>query len=328
MERLLIIALHSVSFLSTSEKLLLLETVNTITELVRLGKSELEQMLGRKIRSRFTGFSDHVRKAESVLYLCSSLNIRTVCYWDHEYPPQLREIYNPPFMLFYKGSLPAYTKPMISIVGTRKPDGLGREAAYSLGFYFAGQNIPVVSGLALGIDTEAHKGAVEYPGITIAVLGCGVDTIYPGQNKHVASQILENKGALISEYFPGTLPLKHRFPERNRIIAGLSRGVVVVQAPRRSGALITADFAVEEGREVYVHKAGTDGQVSEGSKRLLYQGAQEIYTHNDVLRDWFGEKAGASPLKLQRRYITIAQQMREELSGRIQRKYGKVLRRT
>jgi DNA processing protein len=145
--------------------------------------------------------------------------------------------------------------------------------------------IPVVSGLALGIDTAAHEGVLAGGGRTAAVLGCGADRIYPGSNRKLARSILESGGALISEYSPGTLPLRHHFPERNRLISGLCRKAVIVQAPARSGALITADYALEQNRDCCVMSCGLEGPAGEGTLKLFLEGAPVIRDLGDLLRD-------------------------------------------
>ena len=168
----------------------------------------------------------------------------------------------------------------MAVVGTRNPTGVGRESGFRLGYELAEAGVPVVSGLARGIDIAAHRGAVagaspDDSGATIGVLGCGIDYIYPQSSRQLAGRLLE-VGCVVSEYPPGVPPLQHHFPMRNRIIAGLSVATVVVEAPERSGALITADCAMSEGREVLVHAAALSRVRSAGTRALRTQGAAAV----------------------------------------------------
>jgi DNA processing protein len=170
-------------------------------------------------------------------------------------------------------------------VGTRVPTEAAKQAAFALGRDLAAAGVVVVSGLARGIDGQAHRGAVE-AGLTVAVLGNGIDTVCPGGHEGLARKILATGGALVSEYGPGEPAFGYRFVERNRIISGLARSVVVVQAPARSGALITADFALDQGRDVVVHEAGLEGDRGAGTRALAVQGAPVVKTVADVLALW------------------------------------------
>ena len=201
------------------------------------------------------------------------------------YPPLLKEIYDPPFILFYRGILPENYERTVGVVGTRYPSGAALSAAFDIGFGFGVNGVRVVSGLALGIDRHAHIGnlAAEMP--AIAVLGNGIDEIYPYANRKLAYQMLSDGGVIFSELGPGVKPAKFTFPQRNRIISGLSAAVVVVQAPKRSGALITADFAAEQGRELYVHDAGLPFPQGAGGLALVEQGAKSVSGPVDVMMD-------------------------------------------
>ncbi len=201
------------------------------------------------------------------------------------YPPLLKEIYDPPFILFYRGILPENYERTVGVVGTRYPSGAALSAAFDIGFGFGVNGVRVVSGLALGIDRHAHIGnmAAEMP--AIAVLGNGIDEIYPYANRKLAYQMLSDGGVIFSELGPGVKPAKFTFPQRNRIISGLSAAVVVVQAPKRSGALITADFAAEQGRELYVHDAGLPFPQGAGGLALVEQGVKSVSGPVDVMMD-------------------------------------------
>lgn len=155
---------------------------------------------------------------------------------------------------------------------------------FLLGAELAEKSIPVVSGLALGIDSAVHHGVVKRNGCTVAVLGNGIDSIYPSQNRKLAGEILDNNGIIISEFPPGTPPLKYNFPKRNRIISGLSRAIVVVEAPEKSGALITADYALEQGRELFIHSCCLQSIRGQGSFRLSLDGAGILESAEDLIR--------------------------------------------
>ncbi|SDF38631.1 DNA-processing protein DprA [Sporolituus thermophilus] len=205
-------------------------------------------------------------------------------FTDHEYPPLLREIFNPPYVLFYRGRLPRTEELLIAIVGARRATSYGRNVAQMLGAGLAAAGIGVVSGAARGIDTAAHKGALQ-KGPTYAVLGCGVDVCYPPENAKILAEIAET-GGIISEYAPGTPPHAGHFPARNRIINGMCRGVVVVEAGERSGALITVDYALEEGRDVFAVPGSIFSEGSKGVHRLLKQGAKLVTEVQDILEEY------------------------------------------
>jgi len=215
--------------------------------------------------------------------------IRIVSWREKNYPPLCREIYDPPALLFYRGVLPDPVKPAAAVVGTRKPSSQGAKRAFDIGWELGKAGIPVVSGLALGVDSMAHRGNVEAGSPTAAVLGSSPDMVYPASNRLLAKRILETGGVILSEYPPGTGPRKWNFPERNRIISGLARGTIIVEAPERSGALITARFALEQGRDLWVDKAGissTLGERNAGTVRLAKDGALILSSVKDILVEW------------------------------------------
>jgi DNA processing protein len=210
------------------------------------------------------------------------------------YPPLLREIFDPPVLLFYRGTLPGPDGPLAAMVGTRHPSAGALAQAYDIGRSLGALGIPVVSGLALGIDAMAHRGNLEGGGKTAAVLGSGCDELYPVSNRMLARRIIETGGVLLSEYPPGTGPRKWHFPARNRIIAGLCRGVLVVEAPASSGALITARFALEQNRDLWVASSGAAAsRFGEGTARLAAEGARVIHTAEEILEDWNLERRRA-----------------------------------
>ncbi|MBT8461271.1 MAG: DNA-processing protein DprA [Gemmatimonadetes bacterium] len=200
-----------------------------------------------------------------------------------EYPERLTHLYAPPDRLWARGPVPLPPDRMIGIVGTRRATEYGRRMAHDLAFDLVAEGWVIVSGLASGVDASAHRGALAAGGTTIAVLGCGVARVYPAANRGLYKSISQ-RGLLLSEYAPDQTPRKFHFPERNRIIAALSSGVVVVQAGERSGALITAEFALDLGREVLAVPGPADQAVSRGAHHLIRQGAEIAENARDVLR--------------------------------------------
>ena len=203
---------------------------------------------------------------------------------DPAFPPLLAAIHDPPAQLFLRGSAdPAIlSEPAVAVVGARACSSYGRSVARSLGREFAAAGLVVVSGMARGIDGEAHRGALESGGRTVAVLGCGIDRDYPAAHGELARRIAEN-GLVVSEYEPGVEPAPWRFPARNRIIAGLCASTLVVEARERSGALITADCALEEGRDVLAVPGEITSSLSAGTNALLKLGAAPVAAASDVL---------------------------------------------
>jgi DNA processing protein len=203
---------------------------------------------------------------------------------SHELPPLLRAIHDPPERLYLRGNGPErlLVGPAVAVVGARACSPYGRQIARMLGRDLATAGVVVVSGLARGVDGEAHRGALESDGHTIAVLGCGIDRNYPAAHAELARAIAE-RSLIVSEYEPGIEPSPFRFPARNRIIAGLCAATIVVEARERSGALITADFALEEGREVFAVPGEITSSLSEGTNALLKLGAAPLTCASDVL---------------------------------------------
>jgi len=203
-------------------------------------------------------------------------------YIDNEYPDRLRELPDPPLVLFGRGSPLLLKAPAIGVVGARKASQYGLRTARRFAGHLAGQGVAVVSGLALGIDGAAHRGALEARGPTIAVLGSGLDRIYPAAHRSLAGEIARH-GLILSEYPPHTPPDRHRFPERNRIVAALSERLLVVEAGERSGSLITAGFSLDLGRDVFCVPGDLDRPGSRGTNRLIADGAIPALEPEDLL---------------------------------------------
>ncbi|MDR1219638.1 MAG: DNA-processing protein DprA [Treponema sp.] len=244
---------------------------------------DLAWIMGDPIRKAFT-MSDIRSLAEKDAERAEKRNIRFVSKGDPAYPPLLLETYDPPVALFYRGKLPESDAPLVAMVGTRHPSPRASASAFAIARELGGLGYSVVSGLALGIDAMSHRGCLETNAPTFAVLGSSPDEVYPTANRVLARRILERGGGLLSEYPPGTRPAKWRFPARNRIISALARGTLVVEAPEKSGALITARFALEQNRDLWVTLTGSP--VGKGTEKLAEQGAKVVASAAGILKDW------------------------------------------
>ncbi len=230
----------------------------------------------------------NLTEAEEILEVCGTERLHILTFGDAAYPQALKNIADPPVVLYYKGQLPDFDAcPAIGIVGTRKASAYGLATAKRMGYQIARCGGIVVSGMAYGIDGVAMSGALTAGGKVVGVLGCGADVVYPASNRSLF-QDMEQYGCILSEFMPGMPPLKQNFPKRNRIISGLCNGVLVVEAPERSGALITARQAVEQGRDVFVVPGNVDQPSCVGSNLLLRDGAIMAPTGWDVIREYEG----------------------------------------
>lgn len=215
--------------------------------------------------------------------------IRIMTLADEDYPEQLKQIYDPPPVLYIKGKLSSLSAKSIAIVGARKASAYGRNVAVRFAKELALMTVNVVSGMARGIDSYAHKGAIDAGGPTTAVLGCGMDIVYPPENGNLMKKILEC-GCVISSFPLGTPPLATNFPARNRIISGLSLGTLVIEAAEKSGSLITADFSLEQGREVFAVPGNIFSPYSRGTHKLIKQGAKLVENIDDILDELYLER--------------------------------------
>lgn len=239
---------------------------------------------GDKVREVFLAQRGKIDPLEEYL-AARRLGVHIWTVEDEDYPDLLRQIPDPPLVLYARGSaLPRETL-MLAIVGTRRATAYGRWAARKLAKDLAVAGLGIVSGMARGIDTEAHLGALEGGGFTVAVLGCGVDVVYPPENARLYEAIVA-RGLVLSEFPLGTQPKPGHFPARNRLISGLARGVLVVEAGPRSGALITADLALEQGRDVFAVPGPINSPYSQGSNELIKQGAKLVASAADVLEEY------------------------------------------
>jgi DNA processing protein len=224
---------------------------------------------------------DGRKAAELAVAALARSGARLVTLLDKEYPSLLKEISDPPPFLYLKGKLPN-SATSIAVVGSRRASDYGISVTTRLSRELAEQGVTIVSGLALGVDAAAHRGALQLSGATVGVLGCGIDQIYPPENRQLYRE-MEEKGAIVSEFAPGTPPDAPNFPRRNRIISGMSRGVLVVEAAERSGSLITARFALEQGREVFAVPGNINFRASRGTNSLIKEGAKLVETVADIM---------------------------------------------
>lgn len=211
--------------------------------------------------------------------LVEGCQARIISFWDADYPRELKTIHDPPALLYVRGRLPEVDG--LAVVGSRRASNSGIALTSRICQEIAGNGLVIVSGLARGIDSAAHRAALDANGLTIGVLGCGIDQIYPRENRLLFSEVA-GTGAIISEYPPGSPPLPGHFPGRNRIISGLAKGVLIVEAAQKSGSLITADFALEQGREVFAIPGGVTQSNSEGVNGLLKDGAHLVTESRDI----------------------------------------------
>jgi DNA processing protein len=282
---LLDLIINRIPDLKPREKIVLGEKFDREEDFCVLSRGDIGQIIRRPLKSLWT--IDTLRRQAERDAACGRVRgIDYIFYGDSRYPPLLRELFDPPALLFYRGILPNPERPMVAVVGTRRPSGQAAAQAYDIGRDLAGGGMPVVSGLALGIDALAHRGNLDGGAPTVAVLGSGLDRVYPVSNRGLARRIVESGGALLSEYPPDTEPFRWNFPARNRIISGLARGVLIVEAPERSGALITAQFALDQGRDLLVASAGCSSSLGGGTKKLADDGARVISRGAEIFEEW------------------------------------------
>jgi DNA processing protein len=248
--------------------------INELRNISGLGDTLINNIIKSKDKELLNKYYNYINKN----------NIKIININDNKYPLNLKNIYDPPITLFVLGESNILNDKSIAIIGCRDATYYGTKNAEKIAYDLVKFNINIVSGLAKGIDSHAHIGAINGKGKTIAILGCGIDIIYPPENKDLYKKIIKN-GAIISEYIVGTKPASGNFPARNRIISGISQGVIVVEAKKKSGSMITTDFALEQGKELYSVPGRIDSKQSEGTNELIRQGAK-VYTNAlDVLED-------------------------------------------
>jgi len=262
----------------------LLEFFDTPENILKAAPNKLIAVsgIGEKIAQKIHSLNkDDIDKE---LMLARKLDIEILTLEDKDYPENLKNIPDPPIVLYVKGKLKQEDKYSIGIVGSRRASFYGLTKAEEFAFALADKGFTIVSGMARGIDSSSHRGALKRGGRTIAVIGSGFQCIYPPENQELAEEI-SRSGVVISEFPIDTLPLKQNFPRRNRVISGLSLGLLVVEAARNSGALITADFALEQGRDVFALPGKVDAHTSFGTNELIKQGAKLVSCLDDILEE-------------------------------------------
>ena len=288
------LTLHLVPGLGAAGFRKLVETFGSAAQVLRSGRKELQQVPGvRSEAIEAISAGPPYQEAEHELRRIEERGISLLCFGDSDYPALLANTYKPPMVLYVQGDPGLLGKAALAVVGSRAATSYGLKIARDLGGQLAAKGLVVVSGLALGIDTAAHAGTLAVGGETIAVMGCGLDVVYPRSNERLAAEIALH-GALVSEYPLGTQPDAFRFPARNRIISGLALGVLVVEAAQRSGSLITARLALDEGREVFAIPGRVDSVKSTGTHRLLQEGAKLVGSVDDILEE-LGWRVGTPP---------------------------------
>jgi DNA processing protein len=295
----------------------LLDRFNTPEAVFHAPMKELSKIegLGEKV-------AQEIRKGplekvvERELSLLREVGGRVITLKDEEYPKRLKDIYDPPALLYVRGALKKEDEFAISIVGSRKTTPYGRWFTEKVSQELARHGVTIVSGMARGIDSLAHWGAISGGGRTIAVLGCGVDVIYPSENRNLFAKMIDH-GAILSEFPMGSPPEGGHFPRRNRIISGLSLGVVVVQASEKSGSLITAGYALEQGREVFAVPGNVGTESSRGTHRLIKEGAKLVESSEDILEEilpqWRGERETTPKVEIPRPDLTEEERVLYEL---------------
>ncbi|NMA64434.1 MAG: DNA-protecting protein DprA [Syntrophomonadaceae bacterium] len=280
-----ILAVHSVTFAGSRKMRKLIDYFGGGKKIWEADASELQAslLLSGKVEELMAARRkyDPRREYENMI----RRGYRATTIFDDEYPEVLKTIYNPPAVLYSRGQIEKLNHKGLAIVGARKASSYGRNVARGLARDLARAGYCIISGMARGIDTEAHRGALEADGCTVAVLGSGIDVIYPRENTGLYDRIAAS-GVVISEFPLHSPPESKNFPIRNRIISGLSRGVVVVEARARSGALITVDFALEQGRDVFAVPGPITSKNSEGTHNLIKQGAKLVGSAEDVLEEY------------------------------------------
>jgi len=263
----------------------LVEHFGTAEAVLRASLTELESMGIQAVSAQSLATGKSAELARDEIARAAAAGVTVISLDDPAYPPRLKEIYDPPLVLYIRGNPEVLTKPGIAMVGTRHPTPYGTGMAERLACDLAMQGLVIISGMARGVDTAAHRGAISAKGKTLAVFGTGVDVIYPKENSRLAEQILALGGAIISEFPLGTFPAPQNFPIRNRILSGMSFGVLVVEAAEYSGTRITARCALEQNREVFAVPGNVTNKNSWGPNTLIKQGAKLVATWEDVWED-------------------------------------------
>ena len=285
--KIYLIALNQIEKIGDRRIYELIKHYESVENIFEEKEKNIKELIEKKFKFKVNDFSKNeiLDKAENIIKKSKEHEIGILSLFDKEYPFNLKQIDNPPYILYYKGDLKKLRRNSISIVGTRNPTKESKKYAFDIASKLSALNITVVSGMAKGIDKEAHLGAISSLVNTVAVLGNGIDIVYPSENVKVYNKLIES-GIVISEFEVGRKPDRMNFPRRNRIISGLSYATIMVEASSKSGALITVDYALNQGREVYI--APYDEKLKEyfGNHKLYKEGAKIIYDITDILEDF------------------------------------------
>ncbi|MFZ5805871.1 MAG: DNA-processing protein DprA [Verrucomicrobiota bacterium] len=281
------LALNSVHGIGPVRVRKLLEAFETVENIFQADPVALARVdgIGKELAQSLCEWEKHWDLAAEWAKI-KELGLGVIDRDDPKYPHRLREIYDPPMVLYYKGDLEVIQKRCLAIVGSRHTTSYGFETARKLSYQSAYAGLTIVSGLARGIDTAAHQGALAAKGRTAAIYGCSLDMVFPQENRPLTEKIVESGGALISEFCLGTTPDKYTFPMRNRIISGLSDGVLVVEAGQQSGAIITARLALDQGRQVFAVPGRVDNPHARGCHSLLKEGARLVEDVDDIFNEF------------------------------------------
>ena len=247
-------------------------TYSDLVKIKGIGEKLAKSIIDKKIKEKVGKHIEYMKKHE----------IGIISIYDKEYPEILKNIYDPPISLYFMGNKEILKEKSIAIIGCRNASDYGKKAAKYFSYQLANKGLITISGLAKGIDSYAHIGTICAYGKTISVVGNGLDVIYPKENIILAKKIVQTGGVIVSEYPLGTKPEKNNFPARNRIISGLSKAVLVIEAKEKSGTLITVDFALEQGRDVYVVPGNINSLNSVGTNKLIKQGAKMVTHYSEI----------------------------------------------
>lgn len=266
----------------------IIKELGSIENILDLEEKDIYNLknINLNVKENIVKYKGHL-KVEDIKDKLYANSIEYICIEDEEYPDKLRNIYNPPLLLFYKGDLSILNNSLnIAMVGSRKPTTYGMDCATKISCQLSQRGVNIISGLAIGIDSYSHIGCMMGKGKTIGVLASSVDNVLPRCNNHIAQNILQNGGLLISEYNIGSIVTKGNFPSRNRIISGLSDGVIVVEAGEKSGALITVDLALDQGRNVFSIPGNINSAMSKGCHKIIKEGAKLVENIDDILNEY------------------------------------------
>jgi DNA processing protein len=302
------LALKLVPRLAIHKKIQLVETYG-LTELFSFnGKSSvLTSANGLSVKQLYAFQHPDKQKIIQIIESSAKCNSNVIGFDNAYYPQLLKQIYDPPLVLFVQGNTSLLNAPQVAVVGSRSASAGGRETAFTLCQQLAQQNVVITSGLALGIDAAAHRGALSQPESTIAVVATGLDQVYPARHLSLVQQIVASNGAIISEFLPGTQPRPGHFPKRNRIISGLSLGVLVVEAELKSGSLITARCALEQNRDVFAVPSSIENKQAKGCHWLIKQGAKLVEECADIIDELAFEVKPSLHLKSNEKLLKAAE---------------------